>query len=399
MKEKSTKKTKIICGVISGIIVIVLAILFFLKGCAKEFTVSFDSNGGSLINNIDVKENEKINKPSDPTKKGSIFAGWYYHDELFDFNTKITEDITLVARWITEEKIVLESKTLSLEVGATGAVKILAYPSAVDLQDLVFISSAEDVVKVMEDGKITALKEGTAVVTVKSKDGKYQESVTITVTKKADEITITEPDKTTTTTTKAGGNKKPNTGGNSKPSGGSTEGTTTTTKGVEVTNVTITGNDTVNAGESLKLGVNITPSNATDKSVTWEITSGSDKATIDQSGKVSAKKSGKITVKVTTSNGKTATKEITIKSVYKVIMNPECIEIPGMVPQRYIFKVYKDGTQTTDYIKFIYNGTEATPRSYSIATSEIKASITTVTIETNEGKFTASVEYKAPESC
>ncbi len=419
MSEESSKKTKIICGVVLGIIVIVVAILFFLKGCAKEFTVSFDSNGGSIVNSIDVKENDTITKPSDPTKEGSIFAGWYYYDKLFDFNTKITEDITLVAKWLDEEKIVLDSATLSLEVGEAGEVKIVSYPSDLTLQDLLFVSSDEEVVKVSEDGKLTALKEGTAVVTVKSKDGKYEEKVTITVSNKEVEETPTETDKKPSTTTKPSGTTNPSgttkpntgsTGGTTKPSGGSSSGsqggstppseeTPTPPIEVEVTGVTITGKDTVNVGEKLKLEVNITPSDATDKSVKWEIVSGSDNATIDQSGNVTAKKAGKITVKVTTSNGKSATKEITIKSVYKVVMTPECIEIPGMVPQRYIFKVYKDGTSTTDYIKFMYNGIEATPKSYSIATLEIKTTITTVTIETNTGNFDASVQYEIPKNC
>ncbi len=38
-------------------------------------------------------------KVQTPSKEGYTFAGWYLNDELFNFNTKITRSITLVAHW------------------------------------------------------------------------------------------------------------------------------------------------------------------------------------------------------------------------------------------------------------------------------------------------------------
>ena len=43
-----------------------------------------------------------VAKPADPTKSGKIFAGWYKDSALktpFDFNTPITQDTTVYAKW------------------------------------------------------------------------------------------------------------------------------------------------------------------------------------------------------------------------------------------------------------------------------------------------------------
>jgi uncharacterized repeat protein (TIGR02543 family) len=70
----------------------------------KAYQVTFDSNGGSKIKSQEVGEGLKVTKPSNPTKAGYKFDGWYLDDKKFDFNTKITTDITLTAKWIELEK-------------------------------------------------------------------------------------------------------------------------------------------------------------------------------------------------------------------------------------------------------------------------------------------------------
>lgn len=65
-------------------------------------TVSFDSKGGSAAAGQTVKYGAQAKKPSDPTKEGSTFLGWYIAGTFnkFDFNTPVTEDIQLVAHWV-----------------------------------------------------------------------------------------------------------------------------------------------------------------------------------------------------------------------------------------------------------------------------------------------------------
>ena len=72
-------------------------------------TVTFDFDNGTEAENKQVENSEKVTPPTAPTKKGYIFAGWYAKDasgnwveEPFDFDTPITDDMTLYARWATE---------------------------------------------------------------------------------------------------------------------------------------------------------------------------------------------------------------------------------------------------------------------------------------------------------
>lgn len=64
-----------------------------------EYTVTFDSDGGSLIDPIIIDEGSKVTKPTDPIKEGYEFLGWYLNDKLFDFNTKINSNTKLSAKW------------------------------------------------------------------------------------------------------------------------------------------------------------------------------------------------------------------------------------------------------------------------------------------------------------
>ena len=64
--------------------------------------VSFNSNGGSKVETQSVKKNEKAKQPENPTRTGYDFVGWYEDEALtrpFDFNTLITDSITLHAKW------------------------------------------------------------------------------------------------------------------------------------------------------------------------------------------------------------------------------------------------------------------------------------------------------------
>ena len=64
---------------------------------AVIYTVTFDGVEG--INPINVEEGNTITAPANPTKEGYNFKGWYLGNELFDFDTPITENITLTAHW------------------------------------------------------------------------------------------------------------------------------------------------------------------------------------------------------------------------------------------------------------------------------------------------------------
>ena len=68
----------------------------------KEYTVIFNTNGGTVIESVKVKEGEKLTLPEEPVKTDFKFLGWY-EDSLFkvefDEEKEITENITLFAKW------------------------------------------------------------------------------------------------------------------------------------------------------------------------------------------------------------------------------------------------------------------------------------------------------------
>lgn len=66
---------------------------------AKKYTVKFDSNGGSKVSSKEVTSGSKVSKPSNPTRTGYKFSGWTLNNKAYDFNSKVTSNITLVAKW------------------------------------------------------------------------------------------------------------------------------------------------------------------------------------------------------------------------------------------------------------------------------------------------------------
>jgi len=91
------KKIGIVVGVILLAIIIVVLVLFSSKNDVK-----FDSNGGSEVTGQTIKFFKKANKPATPTREGYTFDNWYYDGEVFDFDTKITKDMVIEARWIAD---------------------------------------------------------------------------------------------------------------------------------------------------------------------------------------------------------------------------------------------------------------------------------------------------------
>lgn len=72
----------------------------------KECIVTFDTDGGSLIESLSMGAGSILNQPSDPTKEGYKFLYWTLDGLKFEFGNAINENITLKANWekLPEEK-------------------------------------------------------------------------------------------------------------------------------------------------------------------------------------------------------------------------------------------------------------------------------------------------------
>ena len=67
---------------------------------AHDWIVTFDADNGTEPQTQNVRYEGKATKPADPTKEGNWkFVAWYLGENEFDFDTVITDDITLTAHW------------------------------------------------------------------------------------------------------------------------------------------------------------------------------------------------------------------------------------------------------------------------------------------------------------
>lgn len=76
-----------------------------------EYTITFDSKGGSAVQPIKASAGAAITAPTDPTKDGFVFAGWYestdggttLSDMAFSFSYMPARVFTLYAKWATAD--------------------------------------------------------------------------------------------------------------------------------------------------------------------------------------------------------------------------------------------------------------------------------------------------------
>lgn len=88
-----------------------------------EYTITFDSKGGSAVQPVKASAGAAITAPADPTKDGFVFAGWYestdggvtLSDTAFSFSYMPARVFTLYAKWATAD---IKGKTFN-KVDAT----------------------------------------------------------------------------------------------------------------------------------------------------------------------------------------------------------------------------------------------------------------------------------------
>lgn len=243
----------IIVGVVVVAIIIFLLILF---GSKKE--VTFDTQGGSIVPTQEVGYMKKAKRPANPTREGYTFDNWYYDEIVFDFDTKVTKDMTLIAGWIKDN-----AETPDKEEGYT--VKF-------DTDGGSSIAS----ITVEKEGKISAPEEPTREGykflgwQLDGKDYNFSSKITKNMTLKAKwEKVDSEP---------VGGEKAPSLS---------------------------TKNFSLKVGQSKKISVYNAKGKATWKSSNTKV------ATVDANGSVKAIKEGTATITATV-DGKTLTVKVTV---------------------------------------------------------------------------------------
>lgn len=185
-----------------------------------------------------------------------------------DVEATCAVDVTSNAVPVTS--ITLNKTTLALTVGGDETLIPTIAPESATNKDLTWTSSDTAVATVDQNGKVTAKAVGTTTITATAASG-----VTATCT-----VTVTAPGQTVAVT------------------------------GVTVTPATLG----LKVNETSTLTANITPSNATNKNVTWS-TSAPTVATVDANGAVKALAVGTAVITATTADGnKTATCNVTVSA-------------------------------------------------------------------------------------
>lgn len=64
-----------------------------------EYTVTFDTQGGTPVASQTVTENGTVTRPANPTRDGYTFKGWTLDGQPYDFGTPVTGNLILTAVW------------------------------------------------------------------------------------------------------------------------------------------------------------------------------------------------------------------------------------------------------------------------------------------------------------
>ncbi len=185
--------------------------------------------------------------------------------------------------------VTLNETTATVEAGSKYQLKETVQPTNATNKKVTWSSDNTDIATVDENGLVTAVKEGTANITVTTEDGNHTAKCVVTVTAKEEEQ-------------------------------------------VAVTGVTISESEEVTFGNTLKLTATIAPNNATNKNVTWT-SSAENVATISSDGTVTPVGVGKTTITVTTEDGGfTDTCEVTVKpNVQAEITGADSVEMESTI--------------------------------------------------------------------
>ena len=127
-----SNKLKMLIGALLTVGVSFIILFFIIGNNEKKYTVSFDSDGGSVVEKKVIVKGEKVSKPVNPTKDGYTFVRWNYENEEYDFNLAVNKDLLLKAIW---EKDAIKY-TITFKIDNKEEKIEVSNPSEIDLETL-----------------------------------------------------------------------------------------------------------------------------------------------------------------------------------------------------------------------------------------------------------------------
>lgn len=114
------KKNKLMIVLLIIIILLLFSVVYLLFFSDKTVTITFDTNGGNEIADIEVQNGEIVKLPEPPKKEGYKFVGWTNKNgNVVTKGTKVKKDLTLKAEWISET-----AKTNNIQFDTDGGNEI-----------------------------------------------------------------------------------------------------------------------------------------------------------------------------------------------------------------------------------------------------------------------------------
>ncbi len=202
-----------------------------------------------------------VNSPQKGNAKGYTFKigtqsiTYAYIDESMMLFTDSIRTLKGTSATVAVTGVSLNKTSLSLRVGEKAALTATVAPSNASNKNVIWRSSDSSVATVDESGRISALKPGNTTVTVTTEDGSKKTTCSVSVLP----VSVT---------------------------------------GVSLNKTSLS----LKVGEKATLTATVTPSNASNKKVSWG-TSDASVATVDINGKITAVGEGSATVTVTSADG------------------------------------------------------------------------------------------------
>lgn len=244
-----------------------------------------------------------------------------------------------------QQKEALLAYEKNLNINGTNETLRLESSEGFNSEDLLYSSSDESIIKVDESGNLISVGEGSAVLTITTKDQKQTQALVVNVGPDAikEYLEDNPKDNKETAKTKPVDKSLPEVQDDNKE-------TKIKPKSITLDKTDLTFN--LNTGtKTAAIKATILPKTATDKRVTWS-SSDSNIATVTD-GVITAKKPGTVTITASTSNNEvTATAKVTVTKRVVIIIGASQVTRMADYKTSYSSKIatYKTGDGTLVYV-------------------------------------------------
>ncbi len=416
MKKKKDNDLRKKIDLVIKIVLIIIIIILLIHNCVlRKEKDKYQNSPNGNVDIIDIKCDDSNKCKPIPTPENT--------SKTSDGKKPVIKTITSLS--FTQENY-------SVRKGSKLQLVPIVNPSSLAGSKFTWKSSNPLVVMVDENGVITGLKEGTAIVTVISSNGKVASCV-INVTNDTVNIDniVLDPNKTTlkvgdtsqivATIEPDNATERNLTWSSSdssivsvdskgvitglkpgkviitvKSKDGKVVATSeVTVEAIDVKEITLNPtNMSLNVGTSSSIVAVVKPENATYKTITWT-SSDPSIATVDSTGKVTGLKPGTVTITATSSDGKvkttcTVTVTTDVIEVENIILNPTDITITKNESEQIIATIEPTNATERELTWISSDPSIATVDSTGKVTG-VKVGTVTITAQTKDGKVKATV--------